>query len=477
VKRGFEVTSSRELMEQRKPFEALERQVVERALKRPGELDGPVVDALRYVINFAKLCAARDVHGHDHDLRDPLSPFAWRVRETLEARLRDESEGLWAAARVLPELVTATRQRRDALVNHLGLDLEALNREVCTRKLVLVLGGGGGAGYGYAGVFSKLAKYDLVPDLICGTSIGALLGTFRARSKFYDAAQLQEANKRLSFNTVFQLAPEPSRYGLPATLRLHLRAALGDFLRTESGEVARINELAIPMRIIGTGLTVDAMRHSLDFYEHFLDDVVRPGGAFRLRGLGKMANLAQILAEFANNPQSLREVIFGADPGTEEMDVLDCAGFSASVPGLLHYDVHRDDKRMKMLLDRLYAERGITRLTEGGVVNNVPARVGFREAMEGKLGGVRNHVILAIDCFPPRASSLLLYPIQQIARANVTRNIPYATVYLPLQRTLSPMQLVASVEDVGRAGRWAIEELKPHMPYINRLMTPIAALA
>jgi hypothetical protein len=231
------------------------------------------------------------------------------------------------------------------------------------------------------------------------------------------------------------------------------------------------------MRIIGTGLTVDAMRHSLDFYEHFLDDVVRPGGAFRLRGLAKMATLAQILAEFANNPQSLREVIFGADPGTEEMDVLDCAGFSASVPGLLHYDVHRDDKRMKMLLDRLYAERGITRLTEGGVVNNVPARVGFREAMEGKLGGVRNHVLLAVDCFPPRASSLLLYPIQQIARANVVRNIPYATVYLPLQRTLSPMQLVASVEDVGRAGRWAIEELKPFMPTINRLMTPIAALA
>ena len=38
-------------------------------------------------------------------------------------------------------------------------------------------------------------------------------------------------------------------------------------------------------------------------------------------------------------------------------------------------------------------------------------------------------------------------------------------------------KVVASVEDVGRAGRWAIEELKPHMPYINRLMTPIAALA
>ncbi|MCB9759653.1 MAG: patatin-like phospholipase family protein [Alphaproteobacteria bacterium] len=468
--------SSRELLEHRKPFEELEAEVLERYLADPRDLGGRLLAGLRYVVNFAKLTTIRNRDGQDVDVRDAMRTHAWKVRDILGRSLGERDEGLWSAVRELPDLVAETRAKRTAILEHFPIDKASLEREVCRRQFVLVLGGGGGAGYGYAGIFTMLHRFDIQPSLICGTSIGALLGSFRARSKAYDAALLLQANKSLSWNEIFHLGPEPSRYGLPATLRLHLRAALGDFMRGPTQDVLTIGELAVPMHIVATGLTVDALRHELDYYEHFLDDVVKPGMVFRTGRVSKVGNVAQILKEFAANPQNLREVVFGRDPGTLEMDCIDCAGFSASVPGLLHYDVHRDDPRMTHLLDALYAERGISRLTEGGVVNNVPARVGFRSAMEGRLDGHRNVCIYAVDCFRPKRTSWLFYPLQQIARANVVKNIPYANIYLPLKRTLSPLNLVPRVRDVAKASRWAMDESAPHMPLLAEMMRPFAAL-
>ncbi|MCB9730979.1 MAG: patatin-like phospholipase family protein [Deltaproteobacteria bacterium] len=472
-----QVLSSRELLEHRKPFEDLEAEVLERFLADPRDLGGRLIAGLRYVLNFAKLTTLRNRDGEDIDVQGALRAHAWRVRERIEKSLGERrADGLWGVVRELPELVRETRDQRRHLLEHFPLDRVSLDREVCTRKFVLVLGGGGGAGYGYAGVFTQLHRHDLNPSLICGTSIGALLGIFRARSRAYDAALLLQANKSLTWNKLFKLGPEESRYGLPATLRMHLRASLGEFLRNEDGEVMRISQLPVPLHVVATGLTVDALRHELAYYEHFLDDVVKQGLGFRTKRLSQVANLANIMREFAANPQALREVVFGRDEGTLDMDCIDCAGFSASVPGLLHYDVHRDDQRMKHLLDQLYAARGITRLTEGGVVNNVPARVGFRSAMEGRLDGHRNVSILAVDCFPVRRTSLLFYPLMQVARANVVKNIPYANIYVALPRTLSPLNLVPRVDDVAKASRWAMDALEPRLPLLRELNRPFAPL-
>lgn len=467
---------SRELLEHRKPLEDLEAEALRRHHAAPQDVGARLLDGLRYVINFAKLTAVRDVDGHDHDLADALRPFAFRVRDTLERALGPKEDGLWAAVRELPELVQATRALRRQVREHMVIDRASLDAEVCNRKLVLVLGGGGGAGYGYPGIFTQLHRHDLEPSLICGTSIGALMGLFRARSRAYDAALMLEANRKLQWNDLFRIGPEESRYGLPATMRVHLRHVLGDFFKLSEGRVATISELPIPVRVIATGLTVDALRHELSYYEHFLDDVIKPGMIFRTSRLTKLGSLAQIFRELSANPQALREVVFGMDPGTEDMDCLDCAGFSASVPGLLHYDIHREDERMKHMLDRLYADRGITRLTEGGVVNNVPARIGFKEAMAGTLDGRRNVCILAVDCFRPKPTSLMFYPLQQIARANVVKNIPYCNVYLQLERTLSPANLVPKVHQVAEAARWASDALEPHVPMLVDLCRPFEAL-
>ena len=175
---------------------------------------------------------------------------------------------------------------------------------------------------------------------------------------------------------MFRILDINNRYGLPATLRLYLRDALGSMFLMEGGRSATFNDCEIPLLIVTTGLTVDAFKHDLSYYEHLMDDAVR-NRRFRPSRLRRVVKVTSLLYEFLSNPEALREVVFGADEITREADVLDAAGFSAAVPGLIHYDVLRDDPRMKQLLDKLYAEHGITRLTEGGLVNNIPARPAF----------------------------------------------------------------------------------------------------
>ncbi len=458
------------LLELRKPFEDLEASAVRMATARPGELHDDALSAIRYVLNFAKLLVVRDEAGIDHDVQGFLASHAWKVRDALTPHLLGEPS-LWGAMRVLPELVALTRERRRRLLEHVALDRDSLEAEVTTRQLVVVCGGGGGAGYGYAGAWTLFHRRGLQPELIAGTSIGSLLGLFRARRRVFDGAPLVAAAKRLSWERVFRVLQVESRYGLPATLRLYLRSAIGSLFETPDGRPLTFADLEIPLLVVTTGIGVEALKHDLSYYEHFLDDAVRPGVKLQVSTLAKVGQIATIFRELLSTPDALREVVFGSDPATYDADVLDAAGFSSSIPGLIHYDVLRDDRRMKALLDELYARYGITRLAEGGIVNNVPVRPAFVEAMSGRLGR-RNPYIVALDCFPPRMRSILFYGIQQIVRPNVMRNVPYANTYLAMERTLSPLNLVPNVPDVNLAMQWTMEELEPLMPVIERTCTP-----
>ena len=51
------------------------------------------------------------------------------------------------------------------------------------KKLALVLGGGAAKGYAHIGVIKVLEKYGIKPDLIVGTSMGALVGAMYATGK------------------------------------------------------------------------------------------------------------------------------------------------------------------------------------------------------------------------------------------------------------------------------------------------------
>ena len=460
--------------EQRAPLEELDAAVVRLSLARPGEVHASQVEALRYVLSFARLQAVQNVDGVDLELGEALGPHAWKVNEALSPWLLKEGS-LARAAQALPALVDDTRDRRRRVLEHFPLDAESLEAEVCTRPLVVVCGGGGGAGYGYAGAWQLLHRRDLQPELIAGTSMGALIALFRARRRIFDPAPMYHAARRLSWPRVFRVLQSESHYGVPATLRLYLRAAIGSLFHTPDGRPLTFRDLDLPLLIVATGLGVDALKHDMSYYEHFLDDAVSADFKLRPSRAQKIGQVANIFRELMASPDALREVVFGAEESTLDADILDAAGFSSSIPGLIHYDIYRDDKRMKALLDDLYARHGITRLVEGGIVNNVPVRPAYAEVVRGRIKR-RNAFYLALDCFPPRVRSVIFYPIQTLVRPNVVRNVAYAHQYIALERTLSPLNLVPGIDDVMRAQQWAMTEMEPHMPFIEascRTLRPI----
>src|SRR5690606_8629512 len=160
------------------------------------------------------------------------------------------------------------------------------------------------------------------------------------------------------------------------------------------GEALRLSDLEIPLYVMTTGITVGALKHGLDYYEHLRQPDI---GSARMGVRGVMTTIG-LLREILARVDALEEAVLGRHPGREDVDVLDAAGFSAAVPGVIHYDVVCRGVRMHRVLDQLYASAGITRLGEGGMVANVPARVAWETCASGSLGR-RNAFVLALDCF------------------------------------------------------------------------------
>jgi predicted acylesterase/phospholipase RssA len=103
----------------------------------------------------------------------------------------------------------------------------------------LVMGGGGGTGYVYVGAMAVLDEAGLVPSLIAGTSMGSILGAFRARIKGLDLSNIRGLLARLSWKKVFRLFETGSRFGLPATLKLYLREVIGQEFEREGAASSR----------------------------------------------------------------------------------------------------------------------------------------------------------------------------------------------------------------------------------------------
>ena len=465
---------TREAFTRRRPWDALERRVVQRHLEHPDTVPRKLVDALRYVISLARLTKLTTDEGEEIDVDGITGPWAASLRPKLEGEL-EEARDLWDVVRVLPAFVDEARAIRTRILEAHPISRNRLEREVTTRHLVVASGGGGGAGYVYIGSYAMLDRHDLTPSLMVGTSIGGLTSVFRARRRRFDLAAIVSASRELAWSDVLRVLEVEARYGLPATLRMYIRSALGKLFLTEDGRPMWLSDMEIPTYIIATGITVDALKHDLDYYEHFLDTDFRRGSTrARLKGVARTAG---ILREFLARRDALVEMVLGDTPGTEDFDALDAVGFSAAVPGVLHYDVLRDDARMRRLLDDLYATYGITRLGEGGLVSNVPARAAWKGAVKGNLD-VRQPFVLALDCFAPNPRRPLWLPVQQLVRTNnVDRDRKYADLYVPMPRVLSPLNVVPAIRDAMLATDWGRAALEPHMPFIVEMMRPLTVLA
>jgi predicted acylesterase/phospholipase RssA len=329
------------------------------------------------------------------------------------------------------------------------------------------LGGGGGTAFVCIGALAVLEEAGLVPSLITGTSMGAIVGAFRAREREFSLANIRATLDRLSWRRVFRLFDTESRFGLPATLKLFLREVIGHEFERE-GCFFTLKDLEIPFRVCVAGLSGGESEEELNKYAHLLDDAVLDIRSFRRRASG----IARVLNEITRQP--VCPVYFGGDELTQEFDVLDAIGFSSAVPGIIHYDILRDDPRMIELTANVMRREGVFRFVDGGFADNLPAVEALRAIQAGAIAE-RDPFILALDSFAPQLTTrhLLFLPLMRLAAENTRLGRDIAHLTLTFRNVLSPLTVVPTPNEFNRALENGRREMEPLIPLIRKMVGPI----
>jgi predicted acylesterase/phospholipase RssA len=461
--------------EAQRPFEDAEAALVRSVVTTSPWLSESDECALRYALNLARVGLVRASDGSDVDLGPVLLPFRDEVRAALPAFSAADGDGLDrpAVARFAAALLPRALHHRDrAMAASAGkLTAAALDREVCEKALVVVCGGGGGVAWSYLGAFQLLERYGLVPRLLAGTSMGAALALFRARRLRWHAEDVDQVLDQLSFRTLFRFLQGESRYGLPAAMRLYLRAAIGTFLSGPDGHPLTLGQLAVPLLVAVTGVRNGALPRDPSYYEHLLDG---PAQEERPPSLTRIATQAfQAVAELFAQRDRLARIYLGVEEQSRDFDAIDAVGFSSALPGVVHYDVLREDEPMHAMLDALFRREDLFRLVDGGLVDNLPARAAWA-AVQGGLLGQRNAFVLALEGFGPKLSHPLWYGLQQLAATNVAWNKPFIHLHRSFQRVLSPTDIVPEREALQRAINDGKAELHPDLPFLAHMVRPFA---
>ena len=115
------------------------------------------------------------------------------------------------------------------------------------KKLALVLGGGASKGYAHIGVIKVLEKNGIKPDLIVGTSMGAIIGGVYASGK--NSEYLIEMSKKLSRNKLMDFNIFHAFFKTSVLRGKKLRK----ILYNEVGDITH-KQLQIPFVAISTNL-------------------------------------------------------------------------------------------------------------------------------------------------------------------------------------------------------------------------------
>ena len=459
----------------------METKLVAGLFEHPGVVSRRTEHQLRYAIGLARLDtfqpgAARRGRRTNHPeirVRTPrLARWRERLPEVLSDTLLHQSDSKKrveeASAKLEPLLPLMDRTRAEVLEKYAD-DFSArhLDQEIGIKTLVNVAGGGGGSAYVYIGAWEVLQAAGLVPGYLVGASMGAVLGLFRALRRDGDLDEYVAIAKGMKPEEVFRFVSLRTRYGLPGVMRLVLRGGIGHALSNEAGEPLRIPDLEIPFEAIVAGLRRGALQESPEEYarSHHLHEDKRPS-ALQLR-----AQIATQLVRMVGflNPRAAQEIVIGADDLTRDFDAVDAAGFSAAIPGVLHYDVSDDESPMHAALTDLFEREGVVALVDGGVANNVPSRVAWRQVQAGKIG-TRNAFVLAFDCFHPQIGMghVWLQPITRLVALQVALNQRYAQRRVEFKPTLSPLNLLPPPKQIDRAVGWGRAQMARELPRIQK---------
>ncbi len=459
------------------PLEQYELRLVRHSLAQPGSIHPRDEAALRYVLALARLLELRLPDGTDASVDELTGELRDRVHTFLAPAISAENVDTVALTRAVPPLCQAARATRGRLVVHLAsrMSQEQLEQELTHRALVLACGGGGGSGYGNLGACALLESAGYRPALLSGASMGAIIGLFRARTLRFDVSQVPTIMGELQHRRLFRPFRAENRYTLPSPIRLALREGIGPYFEYD-GVPMRMRDLTIPLLVPVTGIRKGALPRPIAYYRELSEKFanLNPFSPQAIRTL--TTSILTAIGDLMRVPDLLKNVVIGATDETRDFDVVDAVGFSSAVPGALHYDFARDAPSEVERIESVFQQNDLFRVTDGGVVDNVPARTAWRAVQRGIIG-TRNAFVLAMDGFSPRISTPLWLPIQRIARENVKRSIPYAHVYVALKRTLSPIELLPRTASVMRIVDSSKAELIDELPFLQRMLEPLPGVA
>lgn len=456
------------------PFRQLERRFVREGTE--GALPPGHMEVLRYALGVARLSYIRQ-GDQDFDVFESVAPFRhWLVEQLSFFADPDGDRPIdWRGIeRLVPEAVRRVGTVRASLLSHHANDFspDRLEHEITRKSLVLVLGGGGGSGYSHLGAFAVIAELGLTPELIVGSSMGAMLGLFRAQEKTYDPMATALALPRpTEFGSVFSPYRGYSRFGFPGTIELKGRSIGREIFENMVGRgIPSIPELAIPYRAIGTGLRT-GIGLALSDVER---GIARASGKRSAIVASRRIQLfVGVVRQMLENPRFLKEVVFGSDPGLENFSAIDAMGFSCAVPGVIHYDLFGENDPSALQLAEVMARHHLFRITDGGVVSNVACRAAWNCVQRGEIGS-RNAFILAFDAFAPVVNlNAPFYPIQQLVRRSVLLNKPYSDHLISYKQPPSPVKLLASFDALQQVIGRTRAQLKPERAFIEAMMRPV----
>ena len=368
------------------------------------------------------------------------------------------------------KITSLLQKERASLLELYGARLahEALDEAVRRRPLALALGGGGGSGYIFLGAMLELEEAGLRPDVIAGTSMGAILGAFRAMNATFEIEAMRKLISSLSWSRVFRLFERKSRFGVPATLSLYLREVIGHEFEKEGG-FKSLADMDIPLRVIVAGLKKAEGEAEPDFdqYAYLLDETASNPIQLKRRAGG----ILKTVIDFARKP--IQRITLGLDERTSGFDVLDAIGFSASVPGMIHYDIERNDPQMVAMVEALMLREGVSRLFDGGFADNLPALDAWYAAQDGTIAQ-RDPMVLALDCFAPQLSRHLLFlPLMRLAGENSKEGKEIANLTIAYRKVLSPLHVVPKANAFLRVVEDGRAETRAQIPFIRKMVGPI----
>jgi NTE family protein len=114
-------------------------------------------------------------------------------------------------------------------------------------KVGLALGGGAARGMAHIGVLEVLEREEIPIDMIAGTSIGGMVGAFRAQGK--DSSVMKEMALKLNVMKILSLAdlalPKSGLFGGKAVINM---------LQKTMGNDVKFEELPIPLALVATDI-------------------------------------------------------------------------------------------------------------------------------------------------------------------------------------------------------------------------------